>query len=534
MTVLADLRSLDDPGLLDAYRAADDTVARAVLAEAGRRDASDRLARAREVLAKVRAEGEQAAYAQYLQASDYTRGRLLSPAGMAAGIAEQALWRMPEAQLARYASEELRDFFLFTTPRITPGGYVKQHAAQARIARAEALDTTTETTATTHDGSTTDDQRDATAGLADDAAGDVRPEQAAEEVPGCPRGPVSRDRRASASGDAEGASGDGAGRPGGPADPAGRRAMSDAERIASYLAYGREQAGEYMMWAREDVAKATGTVPRLAPSYADHAMRPLRRIDLWENRLPFGDVCLWYGDGAVGKGRAITDLAARVTTGRAMPLCTDTDEPGSVILIQPEDDPNEEVAYRLRASGADLTRCYDLTRLPSGARFKLSADGKTEGHVNQLRALIDELEQAGRNPRLVVVDPLAAVVGSGSIQTNSGARNLIEPLQDLAKATGVCILVVAHTVASGKLQGSAGLQQAVRLVFKVTRDRENPAYRVLALVKGNNVGNLDDLKYTITSGETGGVRVVWQDREQITAQRQAWRDRLAARRTAAA
>lgn len=266
-------------------------------------------------------------------------------------------------------------------------------------------------------------------------------------------------------------------------------------------------------------------------SYDDERLAPLDRIDLWENRIPCGDVSLLFGDGAVGKGRMICDLIGRITTGRPMPLCgQDTAaDPGSVIVILPEDDPNEQVAHRLRAAGADLTRVYDLTRLDGGSRFKLSADAKHQGDLPHLRGLVDQLEAEGRNPRLIVIDPLAAVLGWGTIQTNPGARRLIEPLQDMAKDTGIAVLVIAHTVKSGVLQGSAGLPQALRTVWKVSRDPDNPAYRLLTLEKHNNLPDAEPVRYGIEQGDDGLVRVVWLDLEALQEQRRGWRERLAQR-----
>jgi RecA-family ATPase len=266
-------------------------------------------------------------------------------------------------------------------------------------------------------------------------------------------------------------------------------------------------------------------------SYDDARMGPLERIDLWEQRIPCGDVSLLYGDGAVGKGRMICDLIGRITTGRPLPLCREDTaaEPGSVIVILPEDDPNEQVAHRLRAAGADLSRVYDLTRLDGGSRFKLSADAKHAGDLPHLRALVDQLEAEGRNPRLVVIDPLAAVLGWGTIQTNPGARRLVEPLQDMAKDTGIAVLVVAHTVKSGVLQGSAGLPQALRTVWKISRDPDNPAYRLLTLEKHNNLPDAEPVRYGIEEGADGLVRVAWLDLEALQEQRRGWRDRLAQR-----
>ena len=258
----------------------------------------------------------------------------------------------------------------------------------------------------------------------------------------------------------------------------------------------------------------------MAVSYAD--IPELPTLWLWDQRIPRGDVTLLFGEGAVGKGRMLCDLIAKVTTGAPMPLCTEGSDPGSVIVVQPEDDPNEQVAPRLRAAGADLTRVYDLTRLDGGSRFKLSADTKHEGNLPQLRALIGELGESGRNPRMVIIDPLAAVLGWGTITTNQGARRVVEPLQDLAKETGLAIVVVAHTVKSGALQSSAGLPQALRLVYRLSRDKDNPALRVLSVEKANNLGATEDLRYTVVDDEHG-TWVVWLDRAEMDRRRTAWR-----------
>lgn len=257
---------------------------------------------------------------------------------------------------------------------------------------------------------------------------------------------------------------------------------------------------------------------------------PLATEWLWDKRIPLGDLTLMFGEGGCGKGRMLIDLAARVTRGDGMPLCADGDEPGSVVLILPEDDPHEQVAPRLHAAGADLGRCFDLTRLEGGSRFKLSADGKTPGPIGHLRALIDQLRADGMNPRLVIIDPLAAVLGAGTINTNQGARRLVEPLQDLAKNCGIAIMAVAHTVKSGQLQGSAGLPQTLRTVYRISRDPDNVAQRRLGLDKSNNLPEMEDVRYTITEDQDGRVVVKWLDRAALDAQRQGWRDELAARR----
>ncbi len=96
------------------------------------------------------------------------------------------------------------------------------------------------------------------------------------------------------------------------------------------------------------------------------------------------------------------------------------------------------------------------------------------------------------------------------------------PLMRMAKETGVAVVMVHHTVKSGSVAGSKGLTDVVRYVYTVKRDPENDAIRVVHLDKGNNVGQTDDVRYTIVDGEQG-PRAVWLSREELTERRTAWR-----------
>ena len=196
MTAAAlDLRGTSDEELLALYRS-DEDAATAALAEAARRDRTDRAAAAR---AAIRAEWYDAAYAQFLQAEAVCRGNLLSREGLAAGIADPfSLWHGPAAVAMKYASEELRDLWMIS-PRITITEYERQRAMAQRGAREDTI--TTE--------GITDEQRDVDAdrrpGLDADAGqrlrpGDgagadesVRPDRGANEAgPGPATGPIQR------------------------------------------------------------------------------------------------------------------------------------------------------------------------------------------------------------------------------------------------------------------------------------------------------------------------------------------------------
>src|ERR1017187_3786734 len=142
-TTPLNLRGLTDAELLDLARS-DGTAAARALAEAGRRDRDDRLARARRTLADIRAEGDRQAYAAYRAAgrTELCKATLLSREGEKAVERgeipdEEALWRIPWKDAQRYASEELLLHWRHVSPRVTSEEYVKQHA---RERRAEARD----------------------------------------------------------------------------------------------------------------------------------------------------------------------------------------------------------------------------------------------------------------------------------------------------------------------------------------------------------------------------------------------------------
>ncbi len=248
-------------------------------------------------------------------------------------------------------------------------------------------------------------------------------------------------------------------------------------------------------------------------TYAD--IEPLQTQWLWQDRLARGEVTLIAGAGAVGKGQLLCDLAARVSRGDWMPGCEPAEgepaqQPGTVIMVTPEDDPNETMSYRLRAAGADLSRVVDFTLLDGGAPFELPDS------VGALRALVDELGDV----RLIVIDPLLAVV-SKPVSTNLAARRVMAPLMRLAKETGTAVVCVHHTVKSGAIAGSKGLTDVLRCVYTVRRDPENDAIRIMHLDKGNNTV-ADDLRFTVISTDAG-PRAVWLSRDELTQRRTAWR-----------
>jgi RecA-family ATPase len=281
----------------------------------------------------------------------------------------------------------------------------------------------------------------------------------------------------------------------------------------------------------------------------------LPRIALWPKHLYRGTVTMIAGEGGSGKG-LIGVYAAAVVTRGALFAGEDPDTsrdrtPGSVLGIWPEDDPNEDLAYRLPAAlageGANLDLVYDMTETEDGEPFDLNNGGADS--VARLRAQIDSLKNCDGKAApavcscgdrhdfpqypvlLVVIDPLLAV--ADSVSTNRQARRTMRPLMRMAKETGVAVLLTHHTVKDGKIASSKGLTDVLRLVFVTRSEDPGGDVKVLSVDKSNNLGPIGDMRYQI-SGTEQEPYIEWIESQTKAAKRQpAWRDQEA-RRTASA
>lgn len=255
----------------------------------------------------------------------------------------------------------------------------------------------------------------------------------------------------------------------------------------------------------------------------------LPRIPLWLKHLYRGTVTLIAGAGGCGKGLTAIHCAATVVKGGLFPGETEQTtrdrSPGSVIIVAPEDDPNEDIAWRLGAAldGQGLTedelkRVYDMTETEDGEPFDLNNGGVES--IARLRKAIDALADTEYPVRLVIIDPLLAVCDT--LSTNRQARKSMRPLMKLAKETGVAVLVTHHTVKDGKIASSKGLIDVLRLVFTAKPDPMEDDVVVLSVEKSNNLGPIGDLRYTITGTEQEPY-VAWVDTSPVPI-KQAWRD----------
>lgn len=224
---------------------------------------------------------------------------------------------------------------------------------------------------------------------------------------------------------------------------------------------------------------------------------PLEPEWLWAGRIQLGGATLLAGDGGIGKGFLLSDLAARVTRGDVMPDGTAGPPAGSVVLVTSEDDPHMAMAYRLRAAGANLRKVYDMTE-----------EFIVPDAIPALRETIESIKDV----RLVVIDPLSDVAGIPLTSSNVRVRRAImNPLRRLAQDTGVAIVMVHHTVKSGRVGGTKGITDAARMVLRVSRLPSDDRVRVIHVEKTNIAADtVGDVAYTL-GGSFPDVAVSYLD-----------------------
>ena len=223
----------------------------------------------------------------------------------------------------------------------------------------------------------------------------------------------------------------------------------------------------------------------------------------WQNRLPFGRLVLLDGDGNEGKSLVSLDLAARLTTGRAMPDGSPGPGIGNVLLIQEEDSAEDTVCPRLAALGADLDRVSIMTASPE--------DDEPLCIPSELTVLKDATVAA--DARLVIIDPLYAFLDLRVIAGDERSiRRAFRPLHRLARELDCVILMIRHLAKQhrGKALyrglGGMAMINSCRSAWLVGRDPHDRDRRVLAEQKLNIAASQPSLAFRINgAGESATI-----------------------------
>jgi RecA-family ATPase len=243
-------------------------------------------------------------------------------------------------------------------------------------------------------------------------------------------------------------------------DEIGPPALSDAEI----------EAMEAVAASVEDDGAAEPDAAKLAVLVDLSTVEPKPVRWIWRGYIAIGAVTLIDGDPGTGKTTVVFDIAARVSSGRAMPDGSygDVEGPAGVVILSAEDDDAHTIAPRLREAGADLAPGR-IVRL-AAVRHVSEAKGE-QRETQRMPSLLDvdavreAIIQSGA--ALVTIDPLMAYL-PGDAHRDNEVRQALAPLSALAAERGVAVVVVRHLNKSGGTNaiqrggGSIGIIVAAR------------------------------------------------------------------------
>jgi hypothetical protein len=228
-------------------------------------------------------------------------------------------------------------------------------------------------------------------------------------------------------------------------------------------------------------------------SAAEIEPKPVKWI--WPGHLAAGNIHILDGFPDMGKSMLTVYMAAVISSGGCWPDGTRAEE-GKVLICNSEDDLANTIVPRLKIAGADMDKIHLLDDLERD--LDLASD------LDKIR-----LEIFRKSAKLVIIDPLFAVMGKG-INTNSDrdVRQVLKPIQKISNETGAAILFVRHLTKTGKGPaiyrggGSVGIIAAARVGLMWLEHPHDKDLRALMVTK-SNIGKKPSMS-TVWAIEDGG------------------------------
>lgn len=209
---------------------------------------------------------------------------------------------------------------------------------------------------------------------------------------------------------------------------------------------------------------------------------------LWPGWLARGKLHVLAGAPGTGKTTLALDVAACITSGRALPSGWKPQR-GAVVMWSGEDDPADTLVPRLLAAGADASKVHFVgdVRGADGPRpFDPARD------VAALAAACAGID----NIALLIIDPLVNAV-AGDSHKNAEVRRGLGPLVALAAGLDAALIGITHySKGTGgrepleRVTGSLAFGALARIVLGTVRQQgEDDTERKLVLARAkSNIG----------------------------------------------
>jgi AAA domain len=239
---------------------------------------------------------------------------------------------------------------------------------------------------------------------------------------------------------------------------------------------------------------------------------------LWWPYIALGKLAMLDGDPGIGKSLLMTQLAANLSHGHPLPdqegrATFATGGPHVTVMLSTEDGLADTLKPRLDAAGADCSKIKVLTGWAD-------ADGHEHAFSFQDMPMLERVLQE-YDPRLVIIDPIQAYLGSGvDMHRANETRPLLEALRRLAEQYHCAIVCVRHPAKSsqgGKAMlrglGSVDFIGAARTGLFVEQHPLDPTKALVAQSK-SNIGPLGrTLLFTKDQGQ-----FEWCGRSRLSAE----------------
>jgi hypothetical protein len=292
----------------------------------------------------------------------------------------------------------------------------------------------------------------------------------------------------------------------------------------TFLPYARQLAGfvegdflrDLRQAQREQQAHRAATGTPVVVSMDTVTRTPV--IWLWWPYIALGKLSMVDGDPGIGKSLLMTQIAASLSRSYPLPaqdgtVSFATGGPHMTVMLSTEDGLADTLKPRLEDAGADCSKIKVLTGWK---------DANGEVHAFNFQD-IPMLEQVlvEYDPRLVVIDPIQAYLGSGvDMHRANETRPLLEALRRLAEQYQCAIVCIRHPAKSsqgGKALhrglGSVDFIGAARTGLFVEQDPINPCLAMVAQSKSN----IGPLGRTVLFSKLGG-QFEWAGVSRLSAE----------------
>jgi RecA-family ATPase len=220
-----------------------------------------------------------------------------------------------------------------------------------------------------------------------------------------------------------------------------------------------------------------GSKPRNNTRVAWNTIQPKAISWLWPNWIPIGKISLLVGDSGLGKTTLAVDIAARLTSGRPMPLSSAEPITGNVLFQSQEDDLADTLLPRCVNAGANLSKIESIEA--DGLNIDEDCD-MIERHIQEA------------NIRLCIWDPLQSFMGRKADMCRiTDVRRLLSSLGTVAARNDCAMLIIAHqSKAQGtnelyRVFGSVDITATARSVIRLSKSEADPETRVINHIKSS-------------------------------------------------